>query len=284
MTTNMWPVTIRLRKDQDQISVGQGERSLVPKRKFKIRLSNRRHEMRRRILLIEEDLQDCKKFAQFFDSYFSVSYFTNGLQGLISAIETKPNIVIINHSLLNVSSIELCRQIQQQLKTMIIITGDALSDEQMIKFYKAGANDVIQQVSHAVLLCKINVLLNLDTVNKDDLQKVYHFGKLRLSKENYKVHYDNKELNFTRKEFSILWLLANKQDSVVSREELIKGVWSYAHLDDDRMIDTHLNRIRKKLKQQNINMLIKTVWGIGYILQSEMANTEAAPLKKIANN
>jgi DNA-binding response OmpR family regulator len=240
--------------------------------------------MRRRILLIEENLQNCKEFFQFFESYFSVSFFNNGLQGLISAVETKPNILILNHSLVNVNSVELCRQIQQQMNTIIIVVGEALTDEQIIKFYKAGANDVIQHVSYPVLLCKLNVLLNLDSMKHKDEQKIYQFGKLRLNKETYKVYYDNKELTFTRKEFSILWLLANKPDSVVSREELIKGVWSYAHLDDDRMIDTHLNRIRKKLKQENINMLIKTVWGIGYILQSEQSNTEVTPLKKIANN
>jgi DNA-binding response OmpR family regulator len=89
----------------------------------------------------------------------------------------------------------------------------------------------------------------------------------------FKVHYDKKVLNFTKKEFSILWTLVKKQDEVVTREELLRVVWSYEHLDDDRMIDTHLNRIRKKLKQNSININIKTVWGIGYKLHVDENET-----------
>lgn len=237
--------------------------------------------MRKKLVFIEEDFLNCKKFLQFFESYFTVNSYQNGLQGLISAIELKPDVVIINHSLLNVNSLELCRQIQQQLNTIIIIVGGPLNEEQIIKYYKAGANDVyLQQMSYSILLCKINVLLGLESSRRNDDEKVFQFGSLILNKENYKVLYENKELNFTRKEFSIIWLLVQKQGTVVSREDLIKGVWSYAHLDDDRMIDTHLNRIRKKLKQHHINLKIKTVWGIGYTLENE-EKSEVIPLKKV---
>ncbi|WP_053365179.1 response regulator transcription factor [Bacillus sp. FJAT-27245] len=226
--------------------------------------------MEKKILIIEEDSQRCAKLLQFFGSYFSVTSYNNGLQGLISAIEWRPNVVIINHSLIDVNSIELCRQIRQKFQTIIIILGKPLPEDQIIKYFEAGADDVVlNPISYPVLLCKIKVLLDLVSMKRSGEEEVIQFGKLKMNRNNYKVYHGKKELNFTKKEFAILWILAKKQDVVVTREELLKVVWSYEHLEDDRMIDTHLNRIRKKLKQNEVNLTIKTVWGIGYKLQNE---------------
>jgi DNA-binding response OmpR family regulator len=226
--------------------------------------------MEKKILIIEEDNQSCVRLMQFFESYFSVNSYNNGLQGLISAIEWKPNVVIINHSLLDVNSIELCRQIRQKLQTIIVIIGKPLTEEQIIKYFEAGADDVfINPISYPILHCKIKVLLDHAASKKSIEEEVIQFGKLVMNRKTYKVHYEKKELNLTKKEFLILWTLVKKQDVVVTREELLKVVWSYEHLDDDRMIDTHLNRIRKKLKQNQLKLTIKTVWGIGYKLQTE---------------
>lgn len=227
--------------------------------------------MNKKILLIEENRQDSSKFRQYFDKSFTVNVYHDGLQGLIKAMEWKPNIIIINHSLVNVNSIELCRQIHQQLHTIIIVIGDALNESNIVEFYNAGAYEVcVGPISYPVLRCKLRVLLNLEaSEKKEEVGTKYKIGRLTLCKKDYKVLHGNKELKFTRKEFSILWSLAKKHNTVVTREELLQLVWNSSQSEDDRMIDTHVNRIRKKLKQHSINLNIKTVWGIGYALQSE---------------
>jgi DNA-binding response OmpR family regulator len=230
----------------------------------------RGNNMEKKLLIIEEDSQASNKLTQFFEQNFEVFPFNNGLLGLITAIESKPNIVIINHSLVNVNSLELCRQMRQKLNSIIIILGKPILEETAIKYFEAGADDVITYpITLPILMCKLNVLLSLSSSKKTVEEDKIQFGHLKMNKTTFKVHYDKKELNFTRKEFSILWTLVKKQDEVVTREELLRVVWSYEHLDDDRMIDTHLNRIRKKLKQNDININIKTVWGIGYKLHIE---------------
>jgi DNA-binding response OmpR family regulator len=225
----------------------------------------------KKILLIEEDFQNSRKFMQFFEKSFTVKTYHNGLQGLIKATEWKPNIVIINHSLVNVKSIELCRQIYKQLHVIIIVIGDALKETDIVAFYHAGANEVcVGPISYPVLRCKLRVLLNLDTSERlEDIDAMNQVGRFTMFKKENKILYGNKEMKFTRKEFSILWLLAKRQNTVVTREELLEYVWSSSHIEDDRTIDTHLNRIRKKLKQYAISITIKTVWGIGYSLKSE---------------
>jgi DNA-binding response OmpR family regulator len=223
-----------------------------------------------KILIIEEDSYSCIKLLQFFESNFSVNSYNNGLQGLISAIEWRPDVVIINHSLLNVNSIELCRQIRQKLHTIIVIIGKSLTEEQTIKFFEAGADDVITSpFSYSILNWKIRVLLDHVASKKSGDEDTIQMGMLFMNRNNHKVHFENRELKLTKKEFSILWALVEKQDVIVTREELLKLVWSHENIDDDRMIDTHLNRIRKKLKQNQVKITIKTVWGVGYKLQRE---------------
>jgi DNA-binding response OmpR family regulator len=235
----------------------------------------------KKILVLTEDSQNCNKLLKLLNTYYKTNSYNNGLQGLVNAIEWKPDVVIINHSLLDVNSIELCRQIHQQLKTIIIIIGESLNEHEIIHYYNAGACDVyLGPISNLVLLCKIKVLLNIPRPNKlEDEQCQY--GKLVMYKKNYKIIFRSKELKFTKKEFSILWNLLKKHDSVVTREELVKYVWKYGNIEDDRFIDTHLNRIRKKLKQYNINFTIKTVWGIGYKLNFE--EVDNLKLKMIAD-
>jgi DNA-binding response OmpR family regulator len=224
-----------------------------------------------KILLIEEDREISKKFNQYFEKSFTVNTYHDGLQGLIKAMEWKPNIVIIDHTLLNVNTIELCRQIHQQLHTIIIVIGASLKETDIVEFYHAGAYEVcVGPISYPVLRCKLRVLLNLEaSEKKEDAGAMYKIGRLTMYKKDSKVLQGKKELKFTKKEFSVLWILAKKHNTVVTREELLQQVWSSSQSEDDRMIDTHVNRIRKKFKQHSINLNIKTVWGIGYALQVE---------------
>ncbi|MFD2444700.1 response regulator transcription factor [Bacillus sp. CGMCC 1.16607] len=236
--------------------------------------------MEKKMLIIEENSQSTSSLFHFFEAYFSVKFYNNGLQGLINAIEWCPNVIIINHSLTNVDSLELCRQIREKMDTIIIIVGKTLTEDQKIQFYHAGAFEVYEfPISNPVLLCKIKVSLNHEVMKRYDNEEEFRFGKLLLNRSDCKVLYGKKELNFTKKEFHILWILAKNKNAVVTREKLLNVVWSYSQIDDDRIIDTHLNRLRKKLKQNHINLTIKTVWGIGHKLQFDEIRGGETPLK-----
>ncbi|MBP0724241.1 response regulator transcription factor [Bacillus sp. RG28] len=226
--------------------------------------------MEKRMLIIHEDLELCTKMNPTFSNEFDVHSCSNGLQGLVKSIDWKPNVILLSSSLQNVDSVELCKQLRESTKAILFILSNDLQEDDIVKYYQAGADDVIKaSISLLVLNCKIQVHLQHHIVNIQKEEDVIQFGDLVMNKLTYKIHYNQRELSFTRKEFAILWLLVKRQDVVVTRSELVKVVWSYEHVDDDRMVDTHLNRLRKKLKLYEMNMSIKTVWGIGYKLQLE---------------
>ncbi|WP_088044175.1 response regulator transcription factor [Bacillus sp. EAC] len=226
--------------------------------------------MEKRMLVIHENHEISIEIMNYFQELFTIQCFSSGLQGLVKAIDWKPNIIILSSSLQNVDSVELCRQLRESLNTILFIYSSDLTDHQKMNYYSSGADDIVEfPMNLDILNCKLQVHLKHHIINEFKEEDKIRFGNLVMNKLTYKIHYEDRELSFTRKEFAILWLLVSRQEIVVTRSELVKVVWSYEHVDDDRMVDTHLNRLRKKLKQYEMNLSIKTVWGIGYKLQHE---------------
>ena len=92
-------------------------------------------------------------------------------------------------------------------------------------------------------------------------------GKLKLSKNNYKVEYNNENIELTKKEFELLEYLMRNKNIVISREKILDSVWGYDYFGDTNIIDVYIRYIRSKIDQKyNVN-LIETVRGVGYIIR-----------------
>lgn len=78
-----------------------------------------------------------------------------------------------------------------------------------------------------------------------------------------------KELTLTPKEFELLTLLAKNVARSYSREQLLEMVWGFDYYGDVRTVDTHINRLRDKLRAAGAENYIKTVWGVGYKFEVE---------------
>ena len=92
-------------------------------------------------------------------------------------------------------------------------------------------------------------------------------GKPRLSKNNYKVEYDNETVDLTKKEFELLEFLMINKNIVLTREKILDKVWGYDYFGDTNIIDVYIRYLRSKIDQKyNIN-LIETVRGVGYIIR-----------------
>lgn len=221
-----------------------------------------------RLLIIEEDIVCSNQLHEFFQESFDTEVCNNGLQGLVKAIDWKPRVVLINHSLKNVSSVEVCLQIREHVNAVIIIMGAPLDDKEVLTFFEGGADEVISTpFNYHVLRHKINVLatylIGKKRIDQDE-PSIQRYGSVIIDKASHKVFCNNKEIILTKKEFALLWLLIQKKEEIITKQEIMRVVWSYEHYEDDRMIDTHLNRVRKKLKQCESDVIIKTLWGIGY--------------------
>jgi DNA-binding response OmpR family regulator len=232
------------------------------------------------LLLIEDNPHHVERVHQFFRPFFLIEHANDGLSGIIKAIQHKPDVLILSYDLLKLSGLEVCQKVRTFSDAPILMTCNSLTEDEKINCFDNGADDIIQApFSYREMLSRINVLLRRidNKVNINEYNNMINFWGLTVNKLTHTVHMESEEIIVTRKEFAILWMLVKNQNEVVTRKALISVIWGYDHLEDDRMIDTHLNRIRKKLLKHSHYIFIRTIWGVGYKIEKQSVFLPEAP-------
>lgn len=103
-------------------------------------------------------------------------------------------------------------------------------------------------------------IITTDKIVKSQKSNILKYKDITLNKENYEILKDGEKINLTIKEFDILKLLLENKNKVISREKLLNCVWGYDYLGDEKIVNTHIRNIRKKLGDD----IIATVRGVGY--------------------
>ncbi len=105
-------------------------------------------------------------------------------------------------------------------------------------------------------------MASAENTEPSDIQK---FGNLEIDMNRYEVRKDNKDLELSVREFELLKYLAERENKVFSREQLLEEVWGYEYYGDIRTVDVTIRRLREKLEDDSSNpSYIMTKRGIGY--------------------
>lgn len=195
---------------------------------------------------------------------YSVDIAEDGVAGLVKAKTEDYSLILLDWMLPKMTGLELCMEIRKTNKVTPIIfltAKDTLEDT--IKGLNAGANDYIKKpFSFEELLARINVQLRSVTSFKTE----YVLDTIVLNILTHQIFNNGQEIHLTQKEFLLLEYLLKNRGKICTREDIIKDVWNI-HFDyDTGIIDVYMNGIRKKLRLQKDNKLIKTVRGVGYIV------------------
>jgi len=185
----------------------------------------------------------------------------NGNEALDMARKHQPDLIILDIMMPGKNGIEVCNLLRMQtaFNNTLIIFLSALSDEMTeIKGLETGADDYLTKpISPKILISKVNALFR--RINKED-GGILHVGDLKIDREKYIIHYQDKDFILARKEFELLALLASKPGKVFLRNEILNQVWGTEVIVGDRTIDVHIRKIRQKLNMD----CITTVKGVGY--------------------
>ena len=101
--------------------------------------------------------------------------------------------------------------------------------------------------------------------NHTENNKVLKYKNITLDTENYEVFVDNKKIPLTYREYEILKLFLENQGKVFTRDNILNSIWSYDYYGDDKIVNTHIKNIRKKLGYD----YIETIRGVGYRIAKE---------------
>lgn len=218
-----------------------------------------------KILVVEDNDSVSSMLEMFFSKEGIIGDFAaDGLEGYRKYNENSYDLLILDWMLPGMDGITLCRKVREQGDAIpiIMLTAKDTESDQVIGF-EMGADDyVTKPFSPLTLMARIKAVTRRAqrTEAVQDVIKTRHFTVV---KETREVQKDGESVeSLTPKEFDLLVFFLQHPKQVFSREQLLEQVWGYQFYGDERTVDVHIKRLRKKIAGGDL--LFHTVWGVGY--------------------
>ena len=237
-----------------------------------------------KIIIVEDDPSIAEMLQYHLrDLGYEVKHFDNGATARVYLAEAEYDLVLLDIMLPEYNGLDLCRELRQQRPSVPIMLLTSLDSEtDRVVGLELGADDYLTK-PFSIRECQARVksLLRRCELNSQHHQKsnssteqkppVIH-EELRINPASREVTLHNSPVELTQREFDLLLHPANHRQQVFSRAQLLDAVWGYSHEGYEATVNTHINRLRKKLKRdKNKDDFIKTVWGVGYKFISPIA-------------
>jgi two-component system, OmpR family, alkaline phosphatase synthesis response regulator PhoP len=222
--------------------------------------------MNNKILLVDDE-KDIIEFLQYNleQEGFQVISSNNGEDAIKKLIEM-PDLIILDVMMPKFNGFETYKRIREVKgfeQTPIIFLTAKAGEAGEIEGLSLGAHDYIHKpISPKKLIARVKTNIRKTDNFPLKQEQVISIGPLQIDRETYMVKIDGKEKVFPRKEFEVLYYLANHPGRVFGRDILLKDVWGSDVFVVDRTVDVHIRKIREKLEEHSD--LIETVKGIGY--------------------
>lgn len=193
----------------------------------------------------------------------------NGLEAVKKAEENEYDLIILDLMLPKMDGVEVCKHLRaQKIDTAILML--TAKDEEYDKIFglEIGADDYLTKpFSPKEVVARIKAILRR-TNRPQPMYKKIQIGNLVIYPERYEAKMADEIIFFTRKEFELIFYLANNKGKVISRDQLLHKIWDYDFIGDSRIVDVHISHLRDKIEPNTKNpVYIKTVRGLGYKLE-----------------
>ncbi|HAG10276.1 MAG TPA: DNA-binding response regulator [Desulfotomaculum sp.] len=222
--------------------------------------------VKRPILLVDDDDRVLELLSLYLKKEdFELVLAHDGKKALEQAKNCNPQLIVLDLMLPEMDGLEVCRQIRTFSKAPIIMLTAKDEDLDKLLGLGLGADDYITKpFNPREVVARIRAVLRR-IENTGSEPKVLKFTDLEINLDEYRIIVDSQEVPLTSKEIEILWLLASSPGRVFTREQILARIWGYDFFGDTRTVDTHIKRLRKKLKVRvDLDWDIKTIWGVGY--------------------
>jgi len=219
------------------------------------------------ILLVDDEQNITKSISLLLKNEgYNVVAYNNGLEAFEFYKENIPDLSILDIKMPEISGIDLINKIKTANSDASVIFLTSKSDEQdEIEGLTLGADDYITKpFSQNILISRIKTILRRNRKLETDSCSA-KIGNLTINSENYTCYWNDKKINLSITEFLILKTLSENIEKIKTREQLIDFAYGQNIYVDERTIDTHIKRIRKKIKKIDDNFNnIETIYGLGY--------------------
>ena len=213
-----------------------------------------------KILIVEDDadIQDILK-NHLIDAGYEVVVASDGVAG-IAMFDDTINLILLDIMLPKIDGYGVCEVIRKRSQVPIVMLTALADEENQLRGFEQQIDDYIPKpFSHKILLCKIEAILRRRTT-ENQKQFLLIYKELSIYIDGFHVYQSGNEVVLTSKEFSLLRLMVENQGRVFTRQMLLERLWPDDLEVEDRIVDSHIKNIRKKLNAD----YIKTIRGVGY--------------------
>jgi len=235
----------------------------------------RETKMKARVLIVEDEVELADVLRYNLEAEgFGVSHAENGEDAEILMEEDRPDLIVLDWMLPSVSGIELCRRIRSKPETkgvpIVMLTARG-EEADRIRGLSTGADDyVVKPFSVPELMARVKAILR--RAAPDRLAEVLRADDIELDRVAHKVTRGLREVRLGPTEFRLLEFLMESPGRVLSRTQLLDGVWGRDAFVDERTVDVHIGRLRKALIRGKETDPIRTVRGAGYVFGERPTN------------
>lgn len=202
---------------------------------------------------------------------YKVHTYPDGVAGLEGLTNDPPDIAILDLLMPRMDGMELLRRIRQRSDLPVIILTSKEDDIDQLFGLKMGADDyIIKPFSPRLIVERVRAILRRTAARAtptttSDGARVLERGALKMDPERHTCYWNGAAVTLTVTEFLILQALAQRPGVVKTRDALMDAAYNDQVYVDDRTIDSHIKRLRKKFKAVDDNFdVIETLYGVGY--------------------
>lgn len=229
--------------------------------------------MSNKILVVEDDrnLLDTLKYNLSKEGY-EVVIAVDGAKALEIARIEKPDLIILDVMLPEVSGLEVCRILRKEMTTPILILTARVEETDKVVGLEIGADDYMTKpFSLRELIARVRAMLrrtNMTETQPPGKGDLLTIGSIKVDIARHQISKGTAILELTPKEFDLLAFLARNKGFVFSRDQLLEKVWGYEFAGDTRTVDVHIRWLREKMEDNPKEpRLLVTVRGVGYKLE-----------------
>ena len=231
-----------------------------------------------RILVVDDE----KEIADLIEVYLKNDGYTvlkaySGTEALKYIESEEIDLAILDVMISDIDGFRICQKIREKYYYPVIMLTAKTEDNDKIMGLTIGADDYITKPFNPLEVVarvktqlrryvRYNNAVNAETRTAPTSE--YEIRGLTINKDAHKCYLYGTEIALTPIEFSLLWYLCENRGKVISAEELFENVWGEKYIDNNNTIMAHIGRLREKLKEPARDpKFIKTVWGVGYIIE-----------------
>ncbi len=223
-----------------------------------------------KIFIVEDDKGIAEGISGCLSAWEMEVKIISDFRNVLSEIgEYGPHLIIMDITLPYMGGYHWCQEIRKTSNVPIIFISSATDNMNIVMAMNMGADDYIPKpFDQSVLIAKVQALLRRTYDFSQSTFTLQARGAVLNTNDN-SLSYNGNKLELARNEYKILLTLMQNKNKVVSREKLMEALWETDSFVDENTLTVNVGRLRKTLESAGLKDLIKTRFGIGYILEDD---------------